>query len=121
MFNIGFQLFIKPQEYLASDITNDVLILRWVQTTQVFDFLLILLGKSKGSLIGTFCQCFARNFVVWYFITPETDVRLFVLVAIVWSLADVNRYLYYLFNTSKITALLRYNSFIVLYPIGVYG
>jgi very-long-chain (3R)-3-hydroxyacyl-CoA dehydratase len=36
-------------------------------------------------------------------------------------MADVNRYLYYLFKNNSITGLLRYNSFLLLYPIGVLG
>lgn len=36
----------------------------------------------------------------------------------IWSIADINRYLYYLFKNNALTAFLRYNSFLVLYPIG---
>jgi hypothetical protein len=42
-------------------------------------------------------------------------------VAITWSLADINRYLYYLFKDNPLTGMLRYNSFILLYPFGVFG
>lgn len=45
----------------------------------------------------------------------------FATVAVIWSLADCNRYLYYLFKNHPLTAALRYNSFILLYPIGVFG
>ena len=121
MFNVAFKLVINPKEFLVSDISTDVTMLRWVQNTQIFDLLLIILGKSKGSLFGTMCQGGARLVVAWIFITPESDQRLFALVTIAWSVADVNRYLYYLFNKSPATTILRYNLFILLYPIGVYG
>jgi very-long-chain (3R)-3-hydroxyacyl-CoA dehydratase len=39
-------------------------------------------------------------------------------VVIVWSIADVNRYLYYLYKSNPITGFLRYNSFLILYPLG---
>jgi hypothetical protein len=43
-----------------------------------------------------------------------------VAVLIPWSLAEVNRYVYYL-SKIPITTWLRYNAFIILYPIGVFG
>ena len=42
----------------------------------------------------------------------------FAMVTMVWSMAEVNRYLYYLFKQSSITGFLRYNGFLVLYPLG---
>ena len=40
------------------------------------------------------------------------------MVTMVWSMAQVNRYLYYLFKQSSITGFLRYNGFLILYPLG---
>ena len=40
-------------------------------------------------------------------------------MVIPWSIADTNRYIYYLFPKSHITGFLRYHLFIFLYPIGV--
>jgi very-long-chain (3R)-3-hydroxyacyl-CoA dehydratase len=37
---------------------------------------------------------------------------------ILWSIADINRYLYYIFKNNSITGFLRYNGFLVLYPLG---
>lgn len=82
---------------------------------------MILIGKSKGSLFAVFSQVFGRLYVAWMYLEPETDPRFFAIIAIAWSVADVNRYLYYLFNQNKIAILLRYNLFIVLYPVGIFG
>jgi very-long-chain (3R)-3-hydroxyacyl-CoA dehydratase len=41
-------------------------------------------------------------------------------MATMWSIADIVRNVYYI-NKSDTAAFLRYNLFIVLYPIGVYG
>lgn len=35
-------------------------------------------------------------------------------------MADTNRYMYYLFK-NELTGFLRYNAFLVLYPLGVYS
>ena len=42
-----------------------------------------------------------------------------VFLAMVWAVADGIRYLYYIRKASKVLAWLRYNSFIVLYPLGM--
>ena len=97
------------------------MIVRAVQATQLFDILLILLKKTKGSLLASLAQTAGRIAVAYIFMTPETDQKIFALTVIAWSVADVNRYLYYLFPRNSATILLRYNSFIVLYPIGIYG
>ena len=44
----------------------------------------------------------------------------FFLMVLMWSFADTNRYLYYIFK-NETSAMLRYNLFIILYPIGVVG
>jgi hypothetical protein len=37
-----------------------------------------------------------------------------------WSIGDILRYIYYL-NKNEIAGLLRYNNFIIISPIGLYG
>ena len=119
-FNIGLQLFLNKELYLESDITTSVFVLQAVQLFQTTDILLILLGKSKGSIVGGFFQILGRNFVSLFMINNDTDKLFFAIVVVCWSMADINRYLYYLFK-DKITGFLRYNSFLILYPLGVYG
>jgi hypothetical protein len=99
----------------------DVHVLRFIQTFQVMDIVLILAGKSKGSILGAFFQIVGRLVVAWGFAEPTSSSLRFATVAIIWALADCNRYLYYLFKNHPLTAALRYNSFIALYPIGVLG
>ena len=99
----------------------DVYVLRFIQTFQLMDIILILIGKSKGSIMGAFFQILGRLIVAWGFVEPNSNKLRFATVAIIWALADCNRYLYYLFKNHPLTAALRYNSFIVLYPIGVLG
>ena len=120
LFHVGSQILLDPVAFRSADISLDVLVLVVVQAFQVCDLILILLGKSKGSLFGSFLQILGRNTVSAYFISTETNRIYFAIVVIIWAIADINRYIYYLFKT-PITAFLRYNSFIVLYPVGVYG
>lgn len=102
------------------DISLEVLILQAIQTFQIVDVLLILLGKSKGSLLGAIAQITGRLIVTWGFVSADTNRISFFLMVIMWSIADSNRYMYYLFK-SDLTAGLRYNLFLVLYPAGVTG
>lgn len=106
---------------MSEDISTDILVLRFIQTFQLTDILLILIGKSKGSIVGAFFQILGRMVVTWGFAEPTSNNLKFATVAMIWSLADCNRYLYYLFKNHPLTAALRYNSFILLYPVGVFG
>jgi len=121
LLHVGLQLFADPQSFVAGDISLDVLVLQAIQLFQISDIILILLKISKGSIMGAFFQILGRNIVSLYFISAESDRLRFATVVVIWAMADVNRYLYYLFKTSPITGFLRYNSFLVLYPVGVYG
>jgi very-long-chain (3R)-3-hydroxyacyl-CoA dehydratase len=121
LLRVGLQLFLDPAGYQTADIALDVIALQVVQLFQFTDILMIVLGKSKGSLLGAIAQILARNLVSLYFISRETTPLLFAMVTIIWATADINRYLYYLFKSSPLTGFLRYNSFLVLYPIGVFG
>lgn len=120
-FHVGIHLFVDPQSFATSDITFDVNLLRFIQTFQIMDIILIIIGLSKGSIVGAFFQILGRLVVAWGFIEPETNNSNFAIVVIIWALADTNRYLYYLFKNHPLTSLLRYNSFLILYPIGVFG
>ena len=120
LFHVAFHLFIDPISFKTTDITIDVYALAAIQLFQLLDILLILMGKSKGSLVGAFFQILGRLTVALYFVSPQTDRLSFAILIIMWGIADMNRYLYYLIKT-RITAMLRYNGFIFLYPLGVYG
>ena len=120
LVDLEIQLIFNLQDFLLQELSFPLLILRIVQLFQIFDILLVLLGKSKGSIVASFFQILGRGFVCFVFMEPDSDRLKFAAVAILWSIADVNRYLYYLFKDNAITSFLRYNSFIVLYPVGVF-
>jgi hypothetical protein len=64
---VGIPLFWDPLAYTTVDISLDVLVLQLVQTFQIFDIILILIGKSKGSITGAFFQILGRMAVAWFF------------------------------------------------------
>lgn len=41
--------------------------------------------------------------------------------AIPWSLAEIIRFSYYLFKNVSLFKTLRYNAFMILYPVGILG
>lgn len=118
LVNLQVQLIFDLQGFITSDFTFQLQLLQVIQLFQITDILLILLGKSKGSLVGAFFQILGRNIVALIFMQPESHKLKFAAVVILWAIADINRYLYYLFKNNSITAFLRYNSFLVLYPLG---
>lgn len=120
LFLVGYSLASDPKNYPKSDISDQVYLLKIVQSFMVVDIILILVGMSKGSILGSLAQITGRLIVALYYLTPETEHLSFALMAIIWSIADVNRYLYYVAKNS-ITTFLRYNSFLILYPIGIYA
>lgn len=81
---------------------------------------MILIGKSKGSLFGSIAQITGRLIVAWIFLEEHTDRYSFALMAGMWCVADMTRYMYYLAK-NDLTLLCRYNLFMILYPVGVYG
>lgn len=42
-------------------------------------------------------------------------------VIIPWCIAEIIRFSYYQFGDNKILKFLRYNAFLVLYPVGIFG
>ena len=114
------KFFSEPNYFYRSDITLEVGLVALVQTFQLLDILLILIGKSKGSLIGTMTQQLGRLVVVCYFLEAETNRFYFALMITMWSIAEITRYLYYILKNETMT-FLRYHLFIILYPVGVYG
>lgn len=118
LVNIEFELIFNRDQFMEHDISTTLLILRAVQLFQIFDIILIVLGVSKGNAIASFFQILGRNVVTLFLIEPETNNLAFAGVLVLWSIADINRYLYYIFKNNSITGFLRYNGFLVLYPLG---
>lgn len=104
----------------AEAFTMPILVCQILQALQVLDIIFILLGTSKGSILGAIAQIAGRLLVTLVYMSPEIAPVSIANVLIAWSLAETNRYLYYLFK-NPLTTWLRYNSFLVLYPVGIYG
>lgn len=112
------EVVFNMKNYVTSDISLSLNILRCMQLLQVLDIVLLLMGKAKGNFFAAFFQILGRNIVTLIILEPETNRLTYAGVVIVWSLAEVNRYLYYLFKTNSVTGFLRYNGFLILYPLG---
>ncbi len=67
VFHVGIPLFWDPLSFSSIDISLDVHVLRLIQTFQIVDIILILIGKSKGSIVGSFFQILGRMIVAWGF------------------------------------------------------
>ena len=59
------ELVFNTDYFLISDISLSVNILRVVQTLQVFDIVLLLMGKAKGNFFASFFQILGRLFVAY--------------------------------------------------------
>jgi very-long-chain (3R)-3-hydroxyacyl-CoA dehydratase len=118
LVHIEIELVFNVRSYLESDITISLTVLRAMQLFQILDIVLLLMGKAKGNLFAAFFQILGRNIVTLYVMEPESGRIQYAGVVIVWSIAEVNRYLYYLFKDTPITGYLRYNAFLLLYPLG---
>lgn len=106
---------------------NYVELLRVVSTIQylaIMEPIFVVFGVAKGSLVLTTIQLMSRLiFPCWFFLFYIQDLELngaIYTMCIAWSLAEVVRSLYYI-TRYRVFGLLRYNCFIVLYPLGVFG
>ena len=70
LVDLEIQYVFHLQDFLSSDINFLVLTLRCVQLFQIFDMVLILLGKSKGNLVASFFQILGRLVVCRVFVQP---------------------------------------------------
>lgn len=89
-----------------------------VTLTQAFaylDVIHVMLGLVKTPVLTSFIQTSAKLFIVClYNLYPEHYSKCTV---VTWCITEIIRYGYYS-NRSKFMQFLRYNMFIVLYPIG---
>lgn len=77
------------------------------------------LGKTGQKLLPSILQITSRLFVVWHVCVGRSQSRVFGIMATSWYLADSVRFSYYLCKDSPLLKNLRYNLFILLYPLGV--
>lgn len=91
-----------------------------IQSFYLIEILNIFFGASKAKIFPTLLQLSSRLFVIWpiCFSYNYTHVTVH-LMLISWFISDTMRYFFYL-SRNKILKFLRYNLFIVLYPIGTF-
>jgi len=101
------------------------------QSLQSFDLLFAFLGWTKTSLVAGFFQISSRLFIVFTAvqICPDHSMWLF-LTFLAWATIEVIRYPFYFFKSfdgdepsilSRILGHLRYNAFLIVYPLGATG
>ena len=89
------------------------------QSFFLFEILNVIIGASGSTIIPTTLQLFSRVYIIWYIIyLHKINTILVTLLLFVWNLSDLVRFLFYLFRTG-IFRKLRYNAFLILYPIGI--
>jgi very-long-chain (3R)-3-hydroxyacyl-CoA dehydratase len=107
---------ILYREYTFKDI--NLFMIKLIQIEQIVDILLnILKGNSFTSSLA---QVLGRNIVSIYILDNETNNFGFLIVLIAWNLGDLIRYLFYSVKNDLFT-FMRFNGFIILYPIGIIG
>jgi len=96
-------------------------ILRIVQSLALLEVIHAALKITPSSISFTALQIMARLIYAWYLLDLGMhyfhNQAPFLVLIMAWSLADAVRALYYLLP-NKLTGALRYNFFLVLYPVG---
>jgi Protein tyrosine phosphatase-like protein, PTPLA len=98
-----------------------------VQALNIYDLWLIFGKQRRGAVLPWVLQNGARLlFIVLLYIAWQQNIhfRIFMIIdaasflLLVWSLAELSRFLFYVFKTPALKWL-RYNSFLACYPLGV--
>ncbi|KAK4079888.1 tyrosine phosphatase-like protein [Trichoderma afarasin] len=100
---------------------------KWVQTAAAMEILHSLFGVVRAPLFTTLMQVASRFLLVWgvLFLYPYLAVEspTYSSMLIAWSVTEVIRYSYFALSlagfTPRILTWLRYNTFFILYPIGI--
>ncbi|KAM0738918.1 hypothetical protein ACQRIT_006655 [Beauveria bassiana] len=101
---------------------------RWTQTAACLEILHSLFGIVRAPVATTIMQVMSRLLLVWAITYPYpfvTQAPSYASMLFAWSLTEVIRYSY--FATSLVglqpwfLTFLRYNTFFVLYPLGIFS
>ncbi|KAF2011415.1 PTPLA-domain-containing protein [Aaosphaeria arxii CBS 175.79] len=101
---------------------------RLVQTGATLEVVHSLFGLVRAPLLTTLMQVASRLLLVWgigYNFPQTTQYSpAYSSMLIAWSVTEVIRYSYFVFNLSglgvpRLWTWLRYNTFLILYPLGV--
>jgi very-long-chain (3R)-3-hydroxyacyl-CoA dehydratase len=116
-------LFLKLSNNSNSDkiLGVAILIAKITQTFGGLEILLALLKISSSSVFTTFTQFLSRMTVIFIFLSNNDTTSTICFFLIPWSVADATRSLYYVYKDSRLLGQLRYNLFLILYPIGCAG
>ncbi|EWC48148.1 hypothetical protein DRE_02252 [Drechslerella stenobrocha 248] len=100
---------------------------KWTQTLAAMEIVHALLGIVRTPLTTTLTQVASRLNIVWpvlgFFPTDIRQSPAYTTMVLAWSVTEVIRYSYYARNLQgeppAWLAGLRYNTFFILYPIGI--
>jgi very-long-chain (3R)-3-hydroxyacyl-CoA dehydratase len=85
----------------------------------ILDVVHVLLKLVNGRIVTTALQIISRIYISWVILPAQDSLVVWNYVMFTaWSLAEIIRFQYYLRRGSKTMLFLRYNAFIVLYPMG---
>ncbi|OAR01443.1 hypothetical protein LLEC1_06532 [Akanthomyces lecanii] len=101
---------------------------RWTQTAACLEVLHSLFGIVRAPISTTVMQVMSRLLLVWGITYPfpfVTQAPFYASMLVAWSVTEVIRYSYFAtslagFQPSLLT-FLRYNTFFVLYPLGIFS
>ncbi|KAK9475173.1 tyrosine phosphatase-like protein [Dipodascopsis tothii] len=98
----------------------------WVQTGALLEVVHAAVGLVRSPLATTAIQVASRILLVWgvvYLFPLAGKSPAYTSMILAWSVTEIVRYAYYAFNlrgsVPRTLTWLRYNTFYVLYPIGV--
>ncbi|WBW72769.1 3-hydroxyacyl-CoA dehydratase involved in very long-chain fatty acid elongation Phs1 [Schizosaccharomyces osmophilus] len=124
LIRAGLLWHISGDQRAVFNHTN--VLVRWVQTLALAEVFHSILRFVKSSPFTTAIQVLSRLILVWgvCYLFPQSintsPIYLFMILA--WSITEVIRYAFYACNLAgsvpKLLLWLRYNTFLVLYPIG---
>lgn len=95
--------------------------LRIMQTTQILEIVFAISGITNTGLFASFTQVGARILNTFWIYNIDTNYYIIVMTLVAWCTTEVIRSLFYLNKNSVVLSGMRYNGFIVLYPLGVTG
>ncbi|KAH7328443.1 tyrosine phosphatase-like protein [Stachybotrys elegans] len=99
---------------------------KWTQTMAGMEVLHSLLGIVRAPLMTTLMQVSSRFLLVWGVVHPFTylaQAPFYTSMLVAWSVTEVIRYSFFALSLSgfqpRFLTWLRYNTFFVLYPMGI--
>ncbi|CAI4217860.1 unnamed protein product [Parascedosporium putredinis] len=99
---------------------------RWTQTVAGLEILHSLLGVVRAPIFTTLMQVASRYLLVWGIVYPFPQVAaspVYSTMLLAWSITEVIRYSYFALSLAgsvpNALVWLRYNTFYVLYPLGI--